>query len=368
VQLQSLDHAKTRFFANVSHELRTPLTLTIGPLEDLRARSADGAPELDMALRNSRRLLRLVNQILDVAKLEAGQMKLRARLQDLVTFVRGVAAAFARVAEQRRIALVVTATPATALVWFDSDALEKVIANLLSNAFKFTPDGGRITVHVEALEHVVRVSVSDTGPGIAAEYLPHVFERFYQVDESNTRAQPGTGIGLALTKELVELHGGSIAVTSADGATFTITLPLGNAHLRDDQMLPVTAETAVPRIETEMPDGERAAAVDRSEDVTTVLIIDDSADMRAYVRSHFAARYRVVEAGDGPEGIERAKAVLPDVVISDVMMPGIDGYAVCRALKADPETDFIPVILLTARASTEDRVAGLLEGADEFLA
>jgi signal transduction histidine kinase/ligand-binding sensor domain-containing protein/DNA-binding response OmpR family regulator len=376
-QLQSLDHAKSRFFANVSHEFRTPLTLTIGPLEDLRARldrTLDEPPrELDMALRNARRLLRLVNQILDVAKLEAGQMKLRARRQDLVVFTRGVAAAFAEVANQKRIALSVTATPATVPMWFDTDALEKVLANLLSNAFKFTPDDGRIAVDIEARQAVVCVRVHDTGPGIAAEHVPHVFERFYQVDESVTRAQPGTGIGLALAKELVELHGGAIAVESGQGATFTVTLPLGSAHLRDDQIVSVTEETAVPRervaaLELASPGDGPSAASERTDDVTTLLIVDDSADMRAYVRSHFESRYRVVEAADGADGIEQAKAVLPDVVISDVVMPGLGGYALCRTLKSDPETDFIPVILLTARASTEDRVTGLMEGADDYLA
>ena len=388
-RLEELDRAKTRFFANVSHELRTPLTLTIGPLEDLRAELQDRARvdpprQLEMALRNSRRMLRLVNQLLDVAKLEAGQMKLHARHQDLVVFARGVAAAFTPVAEQKRIEFRVTSEPSEVMVWFDADAMEKVLANLLSNAFKFTPAGGRIVLDVTTAEASVLLRVTDTGPGIAPEHLRHVFERFYQVDESSTRAQPGTGIGLALAKELAELHGGSIGVESAAGATFTVTLPLGRAHLRDDQIVAVTDELAVPRIPSNgaprggatIEGGDEGAAIDtvagvaaeQATDVTTLLVVDDSADMRAYVRAHFASRYRVVEAADGAEGIERAKAVVPDVVISDVMMPGVDGNALCRRLKGDPETDFIPIILLTARASTEDRVAGFIGGADDYLA
>ena len=327
-----------------------------------------------MALRNSRRLLRLVNQILDVAKLEAGQMKLRARRQDLVTFARGVAAAFGQIAEQNRIDFVVVARPEAIDVWFDSDALEKVLGNLLSNAFKFTPDGGRIALHVETEGGIARVRVSDSGPGIPPEHLAHVFERFYQVDESSTRAQPGTGIGLSLAKELVELHGGTIAVESAAGATFTVTLSLGRAHLRDDQIV-AGSEGSPARTDELAIDhaivgtgeaGTRGA--DGAADVTTLLIVDDSADLRSYIRSHFESRYRIAEAGDGEDGIERARSLLPDLVISDVMMPGVDGNALCRTLKSDPETDFIPIILLTALASTDDRVTGLGVGADDYLA
>ena len=216
--------------------------------------------------------------------------------------------------------------------------------------------------------------VTDTGPGIAPAHLPHVFERFYQVDESTTRAQPGTGIGLALVKELAELHGGSVGAESTVGATFTVTLPLGRAHLRDDQIVAVTDEIAIPSnggpvdgaavVDTEVG----GVTGDQATDVPTLLVVDDSADMRMYVREHFVSRYRVVEAVDGAEGIERAREVVPDLVISDVMMPRVDGTVLCRTLKSDPETDFIPVILLTARASTDDRVAGFIGGADDYLA
>jgi signal transduction histidine kinase len=219
-QLTELDRAKTRFFANVSHEFRTPLTLTIGPLEDLRSRSTndpDGSRWLDLALRNARRLLRLVNQILDVAKLEAGQMKLARRRFDLVPFARGVTAAFEPVALQRRIELRVQA-PDSLIGAFDPDALEKILTNLLSNALKFTPPEGRVTVSLDIDAQRVVLTVADTGPGIPAHQLPFVFERFYQADESANRAEPGTGIGLSLVKELVELHRGTIRVESAVGA------------------------------------------------------------------------------------------------------------------------------------------------------
>ena len=219
----------------MSHELRTPLTLTIGPLEDLRAR-AGGDPQverwLDIALRNSRRLLRLVNQILDVAKLEAGAMHLAPRPLDLGPFTRGVVAAFAPVAERKGIRLTVE-TPDALRGAFDADAVEKILTNLLSNAIKFTPSGGSVHVALSRDGESARLAVRDSGPGIPPDQIAHVFERFYQVDESTTRTQPGTGIGLSLVKELVELHGGTIAVESgSDGTTFTATIPIARRRSR----------------------------------------------------------------------------------------------------------------------------------------
>lgn len=440
--LRELDRARSRFFANISHEFRTPLTLTIGPLEDLKGSlngGAQGEPgrRLDMAIRNARRLLGLVDEILDVAKLEAGEIRLRARRQDLAAFAHGVASTFAAAAERKGIDFVVLAPDDPVWVWFDADSMEKVLGNLLSNAFKFTPAGGSIEVEVESRAGEASVRVRDTGPGIPPEHRPHVFERFYQVDESATRAQPGTGIGLALARELVELHGGVLVVEDPDptklafgrgdaelgseapsstpeGATFTLTLRQGRAHLREDQLAPEEGPdrgadfgalpeggrmsegrpTGVPvgaaaltqgaggsgagegRLAGEgweedgdgevHGDGEVQAEAE-AEDITTLLVVDDSADLRAYVRSHFEGRYRVVEAADGAEGIAITRQCLPDLVISDVMMPGTDGHVLCRTLKGDPETDFIPVILLTARAATDDRVAGLEDGADDYL-
>ncbi len=423
-KLTELDRVKSHFFANVSHEFRTPLTLTIGPLEDLRSGlygevEPQSGRQLDMALRNARRLLRLVNQVLDAAKLESGEMRLRARQADLVSFLGGLAGAFAPLAERRRISLELDAPSETLPVWFDAGALEKVFANLLSNAFKFTPEGGTITLVVRSEvgetdgDHVA-VRVTDSGSGIPPQEIAHVFERFHQVDESHTRLQPGTGIGLSLAKEYVELHGGDIRVESREGSgtTFTVTLPLGRGHLRDDQIAeeawrekPRRAAAAraakhVPGQEESEPavaslevaaevdtadlapaDGEvesgpssSAPRVERSaeteedlEDVTTVLVVDDNAEVRAYIRTHLESTYRVAEATDGADGIVLARALLPDLVISDVMMAGTDGYAVCRALRGSPETDFIPVILLTAKASTESKVAGLEEGADDYV-
>jgi signal transduction histidine kinase/ligand-binding sensor domain-containing protein/CheY-like chemotaxis protein len=384
-RLQSLDRAKTRFFANVSHELRTPLTLTIGPLEDLRAQAA-GDPRverwLDIALRNARRLLRLVNQILDVAKLEAGAMHLAPRALDLSPFTRGVVAAFTPVAERKGIRLTIDTLDALP-GGFDADAVEKILTNLLSNAIKFTPTGGTVHVALSRDRESARLSVSDSGPGIPPDQIAHVFERFYQVDESNTRAQPGTGIGLSLVKELVELHGGTITVESGSGGTtFTATIPWRDlpdaVSIPDEVDVPSAAalamsvstepEGSVPSPRSPVPSPRFSPADDdHAQDVPTLLVVDDSADLRGYIRDHFAARFRVLEASDGAEGIALARSNLPDVVLSDVMMPGTDGHELVRVLRESPETDFLSIILLTAQAEDEQRLEGLERGADEYI-
>ena len=378
VELKSLDEAKTHFFANVSHELRTPLTLTIGPLEDLRGKvsaDAEATGWLDVALRNSRRLLELVNQILDVARLEAGHMRLAPRVVDLDALVRGVLAAFERAADRGGIRLDLETAGGPAHCHGDPDALEKIVTNLVSNAVKFTPAGGSVVVGLERRDDVVQLRVTDTGRGFTAEQLGHVFERFYQVDEVAPRTQPGTGIGLSLVRELVTLHGGRIDVRSdgaGAGATFVVELPVGAAALdaghplafgaaAGDAGLPVRADAAVA-VATENgrePPGD---------DVPVLLVVEDSADLRRYIRAQFEPRFRVLEASDGAAGIAMARSHLPDVVISDVMMPGgTDGLALVRALRDDPETDFLPIVLLTARAADAHRVEGLERGADDYV-
>ncbi|HEX8297955.1 MAG TPA: two-component regulator propeller domain-containing protein, partial [Rubricoccaceae bacterium] len=391
-RLEELDRLKSRFFTNVSHEFRTPLTLTIGPLEDLRSGEHGPLPawareKADLALRNSRRLLRLIGQLLDVAKVEAGEMRLRAREDDLTLFLRGVALSFAPLAERRRVTLDVETPEAPVPVYFDADRLEQTLANLLSNALKFTPEGGtvRVSLGVDGRSAVVRVQ--DSGRGVPAEALPHLFERFYQADGAPALLQAGSGVGLSLARDLAELHGGTVTAESAagSGATFTVTLPLGRAHLSDDQIVPRSTEPdtrpapaapssgygsglLIPEVfipyETGSLGGDDAPEDD---DRTTVLIADDNAELRAYVRGHLEGRYRVLEAADGVDALETARTALPDLVVSDVMMPGLDGVALVAALRADRRTDFIPVVLLTARAADEDRMEGLEGGADDYL-
>lgn len=377
VQLAALDQARTRFFANVSHELRTPLTLTIGPLQDVRARvGADPQVHrwLDIAMRNAQRLLRLVNQILDVAKLEAGEMKLLPRPFDLVAMTRGITCAFMAVSEQRSISLTLDA-PETLPVVIDPDAFEKILTNLLSNAIKFTPPGGSIDVGLSHDAGTITLDVRDTGSGIPADQLVHVFERFYQVDESNSRGQPGTGIGLSLVKELVDIQNGRISAASSEAGTlFSVVLPRGPADLTalpeaipsgmSPSALAITERSAH---DATIGDDDGANADIARDDVPCLLVVDDSADLRAYIREHFAPTFRVIEGGDGAEGMMLAQQHLPDVVISDVMMPGTDGHALLRALRSSPETDFVPVILLTAQADGEQRLEGLEGGAEDYI-
>ena len=379
-RLADLDRVKSRLFANVSHEFRTPLTLTLGPLDDVLADEHGAVSEpvrgqVALARRSAGRVLALVNQILDVARAESGRIELDARPLDLGAFVARLAEPFAALAAAEGVALTVERPAAPPVVAADPAHLETVLTNLLSNAVTFTPPGGAVRVSVEGSEGGARVVVADTGPGIAPDALPYVFDRFYTADDgTGRRGGAGVGIGLALAKELTELHGGTLTAESApgDGGRFTVALPLGDAPLAQPvaagpwapSPLPSDGHPAPPDdLDADAPDDEDA------DDVTTVLVVEDHAELRAYVRRHLAGRggYRVIEAADGAAGLALARERLPDLVVSDVMMPGLDGFALCRALKADPETDFIPVILLTARAEQADRLEGLAEHADDYL-
>ena len=388
-QLRELDRAKSRFFANVSHEFRTPLTLTIGPLEDLRdgvhgELAGDARETVGLALRSARRVMTLINQILDVAKLDAQSVRLQARPLDLGAVAGALADAFAPLAERLGVDLDLDRPARPVEVWADPDALDKVLSNLLSNAFKFTPGGGavRLALEVEggaggdgASGGAAVVTVADTGPGIAPEHLPHLFDRFYQADGATVHRRPGTGIGLALAHELAALHGGTLAVESApgEGSTFTLRLPLGRDHLDADQIAPEgaappEAETWADRVDDDVEaDAPPVSDPDDGEDRTTVLVVDDHAGIRAYLRRHLEGDYRVIEAADGAEALAVTRERLPDLVVSDVMMPVMDGVALCRALKADPATDFVPVVLLTAKAGEEATLAGLDALADDYV-
>ncbi|MEM0961572.1 MAG: ATP-binding protein [Bacteroidota bacterium] len=364
--LRSLDATKTRLFANVSHEFRTPLTLTIGPLDDVLAGEHGEVPvpigrQLAVVRRNAGRVLDLVEQILDVARLEAGRVTLQSHAVGVAAFVAPIVEAFRPLADRKAIALTVDVASG-ATIEADPAQLEKALSNLLSNALKFSPDGGAVRVTVENEDTSVRIAVRDSGPGIPAADLPHVFDRFYQAEGASELVEPGTGIGLALASEVVKLHGGTLVVESVEGfgSTFVMSLPV----------LPDASPAPLPDREPSRPEALTAGppvSDDAAEDRTTVLVVEDNAEVRAYVRRHLAPAYRVIEADDGEAGLAAAREHLPDLVLSDVMMPGMDGTALCRALKADPDTDFIPVVLLTARAAREDRIGGLEGGADDYL-
>lgn len=396
-RLMELDEAKSRFFVNISHEFRTPLTLILGRLEDtLEERygpvTEQMAHELDSVRHGSHRLEFLIEQILDLSKLEAGVMLLCVQRTDLVAFLQSLKLTFASLAERKKITVTLDAPTAPIWAYFDHEALAKVFTNLLANAFSFTPSGGAIQIYVACDtqvgdEGIVQIKVEDEGGGIPEDALPHLFERFYQAPGPDTRARPGTGIGLALSKELVQLHGGDITVTSTvgEGSTFMVSLPLGQGFFRPDQV--VEGETTTLKTSHDVYRTSRQVALsqehayvtsvqiqqevqeerDEEADRTTVLIIDDNPEIRALVRRHLVEEYRVLEAVGGESGLALAQQTLPDLIVSDVAMDGMDGYALCTALKQDPELGAIPVILLTVEASSESRLKGLQVGADDYI-
>ena len=387
-KLAELDRAKAELYANVSHEFRTPLTLTLGPLADVRdgrygQLDTQGVRAIEMARANAARVLELINQLLDVARLESGGMKVFASREDLVGFVRFLAARFVPLAERRQVSLQVRTPDDAVWIYFDPDQMDKVVTNLLANAFKFTQKGDAVEVDVAAGEAETTLIVRDTGRGITRASLPKVFDRFYQSGGPRRRKgrPPGTGLGLALTRDLVELHHGTLTVESdkGEGSVFTVRLPNGSAHFRDDQVVDRTAaESTVADMSRERILAVEAtlASLDRSEIVEgapdvgerkTVLVVDDHPDLRAYVRLHLQERYRVVEAADGAGGLAKARQIVPDLVVSDVMMPEMDGFELTRNLKTDPELDWLPVVLLTARAQAEAKLEGLGIGADDYL-
>ena len=380
--LAALDRAKTEFFSNVSHEFRTPLTLMLGPLDDALRSDALPAAEREQLLiaqRNSLRLLKLVNTLLDFSRLEAGRAEAVYEPLDIAAATADLAATFRSAIERAGLRLVVDCPPLPEPVWVDREMWEKVVLNLLSNAFKFTFEG-EIAVRLRTdAEHVV-VEVADTGIGIGPDDLSHVFERFHRVRGARARTHEGTGIGLTLVRQLVELHGGTIRVTSRldAGSTFTIRIPRGAAHLPPDRVgaartrastaLSATAfvdEAARWLPESAALDGPAPAAIETAG--ARVLLVDDNADMRDYLKRLLAPYWTVDVAGDGAEALDKARAEPPDLVLSDVMMPRLDGHGLLKALRENARTAVTPVILLSARAGEDARVEGLATGADDYL-
>lgn len=379
-KLKELDNVKSRFFANISHEFRTPLTLIMGPLEQMingcPAADAETKRKLTMMLRNAQRLLRLINQLLELSKLDSGKMKLRASRAAIVSFVKGITSSFQLLARQKELELKFREPSREEIdIYFDPRKMEVVMSNLLVNALKFTPAGGNVTVAVDQAPGSVVISVSDTGPGIPNEKLAHIFDRFYQADSGHEYREKGSGIGLALSRELVQLHHGVITAASPEsgGCEFTVTLPLGDAHLTpaeiQDGPIDVEPETFPvyepgSLIEEEEHETETAPG-ECEKDI--ILVVEDSADLRQYMRSSLEPVYTVSEAADGKQGIKKAREIIPDLIISDIMMPETGGYELCRELKNDVETCHIPIILLTAKASEENILEGLECGADDYI-
>ena len=378
-ELKKAQAARNRLFANISHEFRTPLTLIKGPIEQLLAGELRGNEHAQYQLirRHCSRLLQLVNQLLDLSKIESGQMKLRAWEFELGELARNMVAAFESTAKRREMNLTVDSPAEPIVGWFDRDCVEKILTNLLSNAFKFTLDGGEVSVtvrHTPDLSNVAEIVVADSGIGIPEDKLDKIFDRFFQVDSSQTREHEGTGIGLALTKELVELHKGEISVTSqlGRGSSFVVRLPLDKEHLSPDDLVQTQKEVQSERAlnaDYEEPLRAQIEAEEVHVDHTLplLLIVEDNADLRKHMRSYMAKSYRIVEAVNGEAGIQLAVDSIPDILITDVMMPRIDGFEVCRRLKADERTSHIPIILLTAKAGSDQKLEGLETGADDYI-
>jgi signal transduction histidine kinase len=395
--LAEIDRAKTAFFSNVSHEFRTPLTLMLGPLEDLLARShthlsPTAKEQLDLVNRNGARLLRLVNTLLDFSRIEAGRVEAIYQATDLARFTSDLASVFRSATDKAGLLLVVDCPDLGEPVYVDRDMWEKVVLNLISNAFKFTFDG-EIIVSVHRVGSTAELRVRDTGVGIPPEAIPRLFERFHRVPNMRSRTYEGSGIGLALVHELVKLHGGSIRTESVvgEGSTFVVSIPFGQNHLASGQMggsrsLSSTAVGAKPFVEEALrwlPDetdrsGEAFSVHDELLPVPCppmsqgavrprVLIADDNADMRQYLARLLSEQYEVETVADGQAALQTAHEHLPDLIVSDVMMPVLDGFELLKALRADESTRAIPVILLSARAGEESRVEGMQAGADDYL-
>jgi signal transduction histidine kinase len=388
--LAELDRAKTIFFSNVSHEFRTPLTLMLGPLEDELRENPNASERLRIAHRNSLRLLKLVNTLLDFARIEAGRARAVYEPTELASMTAGLASHFRSAIERGGVELRVECLTLEEPVYVDREMWEKIVLNLLSNAFKFTFEG-IIAVRLQAAgRSKAELTVSDTGIGIEENELPHIFERFHQTNAARGRSYEGTGIGLALVQELVQLHGGTITAesTPGKGSIFRVGLFFGKDHLPPDQVgasreLASTATRAAAFVEEALrwlPDENNSpllvptdvksfdlGALDSDVATERLLIVDDNADMRDHLRRLFSGHYLVSAAANGEEAFQLARTEIPDLVLADVMMPKLDGFGLLKALKSDSRTRGISVILLSARAGEEARSEGIDAGADDYI-
>ena len=373
-KLKELDQAKSHFFANISHEFRTPLTIILGLIEENLTKDAEGDTQQNHSImhRSAKRLQNLIDQLLDLSKLEAKELKLNVQRGDIYWFLRSIAAGFTSFAVQRNVNYHILIPNETQDASFDADKLEKMVSNLLSNAFKFTHEGGEVSISAHIENGVITIAVEDTGEGIQAEYVQQIFDRFYQIDNSKTRQQEGAGIGLALTKELVELHHGSITVESqpGQGSIFKVVLPIYHnqysTNERVAQEIEIDTDVKLHSADSVKTIGETSGKDIPKEDMPILLIVEDNADLRQFVSGHLQ-EYKIIEAANGIEGMKQAVEIIPDLIISDIMMPGMDGVELCRHLKSDERTSHIPVILLTAKADIESRLEGLETGADDYI-
>ncbi|HML27727.1 MAG TPA: ATP-binding protein [Hyphomicrobium sp.] len=394
-ELSALDRLKSQFFANVSHELRTPLTLILAPVEKLKSDAARLGPSgeqlLDVIENNALRLLRLVNDILSLIRLEEGRTALAKKPIDMGHFLKHTTASMKHLAALKGIQLDLQEPTGDLLIKADQDALEKIVSNVIANAIKFTPPGGRIDISATREDGLVTATIADTGIGIPAEQLPHIFDRFYQVDGSATRRHQGLGLGLALVRELMTRHGGDVTATSHTGRGTTFVLRFPHAleaskfsmtsseetpdQLADDPLRTFDRKASARAIMvSETPEVSLGGAsaneqsdLDKRPDLPLLLVVDDEPDMRRYLVSMLRESYRVIEADDGISALKKAREEKPDLILLDVMLPGVSGLEVCRSLKERAETRAIKIIVLTARVDEDAKIVALRHGADDFL-
>lgn len=355
-KLKELDTLKSRFFANISHEFRTPLTLIKSPLQSVMEAetSEEKTQKLQLVNQNANRMLELVDQLLELSKLDSGSLKPILKKADLDAFIKTLIAPFRFEAEQKNIPFSSHININPKEHWFDRDILEKITGNLLSNALKYTPENEKVHVAASAKNHWLKIQVQNTGNTLSKAETSKIFERFYQKNEIN----PGVGIGLALVKELVELYKGSIDVENQQGTlTFNVMLPLDKEILKDVAIISEDAAVEVPTVSTVTPE----------EDAPLLLIADDNAAIRQVVADIFASEYKILEALNGKEALKIAKKEVPDLIISDVMMPEMDGFELTNALKNDEVTSFVPVVLLTAKTGDEAHLQALKNQADAYV-
>jgi signal transduction histidine kinase/DNA-binding response OmpR family regulator len=377
---------KSNFFSNISHEFRTPLTLITGPIEQIKAATDDPVihKELSIMQKNSERLLSLINQLLELSRLESGGLKLSVNKSDLISLVRGVTMSFQSLADLRGITLslktVYDIESDLKEAWVDRSKIETILINLLSNAIKFSPDGGEVMVNISHPEksdnHTwCRIEVADSGDGISEQDIEHVFDRFYRGSENEFSGTVGSGIGLALTKELVQLHRGDIRVQSKSGkgTVFIVEIPISKNHYSDFEKIPASpGDIKREQISNGYPSdllpvAETEPNATEDSESPLLLLIEDNEDVKNYLTSVLNYRYRLITAPDGSAGVELALNEIPDLIISDVMMPEMDGYQVAETLKGDEKTSHIPLILLTAKASHDDKIQGLKTHADDYI-
>ncbi len=396
--LKEAQQSQNRFFINISHEFRTPLTLILGPSKQIMelTRNSKIKEDANLIHRSAKKLNRLANQLLDISSIEAGKMKLRIAKENVVPIICETVSSFQSFAERKRISLRYSYEAEVINIYIDKDKLDKILSNILSNAIKFTPEGGGVDVNVKVIpqgcekdietsptssNEFVEISVQDTGIGIPKEQMDKIFDRFYQVDNRLSREYEGTGVGLSLSKELVELHKGRILVESEEGkgTVFWIIFPAGKKHLLPEEIdnnIPAIGDEEAREYETGCSaDIESFQNIEKTkfdytsvgEEFPSLLIIEDNAEVRNYIRGILKDSYLISEAPDGKGGLNKAFDLLPDLIISDIMMPNMDGIQLCVALKSDSRTCHIPVILLTAKAGLKDKIDGLETGADDYI-